>query len=249
MNCNFTLKHYERICSIIVKSQYKICFFNDNLDNLENILILRHDVDQSLDQSIEIAKIENKYNIKSTFFIWLRSPFYNVFEKKYSDLIYEIINLGHQIGLHFDESSYKMGNEIDLNNYIDKEVNIIKDFFNLDIFAISMHRPSKWILNNDIRFKKYINVYSKKYFEEFKYFSDSRRRWKEGCICKKINTNKYNKLHILIHPFWWIEKDIGFDERMSDFIKEKTYKTNSDLLDNISIYKKIFHNKNNLLEK
>ena len=238
MNCNFTLKHYEDICNIILKNQYKVCFFNDNLDNLENVLILRHDVDQSLDQSIKIAKIENKYNIKSTFFIWLRSPFYNIFEKKYSDIIYEIANLGHQIGLHFDESAYRIENEVDLNNYINKEANIIKGFFNIDIFAVSMHRPSKWILDNDIRFKKYINTYSKKYFEEFKYFSDSRRQWKEGCICNKININKYNKLHILIHPFWWIDKDISFNERMFDYIRDKVNKLETDLENNISVYKK-----------
>jgi len=201
-------------------------------------LILRHDIDQNLEQSIKIATIENKYNIKSTFFLLLRSPFYNVFEKKYSDIIYEIVNLGHQIGLHFDESLYKIENEIDLNKYVDKEVNTIKSFFSLDIYAISMHKPSKWILDSDIRFKKYINTYSKKYFEEFKYFSDSRRQWREGCICNKIDVKKYDKLHILIHPFWWVDKDINFNERMSDFIRDRVNKLETDLEDTISVYKK-----------
>jgi len=238
MICNFTLKHYEDICNIILKNQYKVCFFNDNLDNLENVLILRHDVDQSLDQSIKIAKIENKYNIKSTFFIWLRSPFYNIFEKKYSDIIYEIANLGHQIGLHFDESVYKIENEVDLNNYINKEANIIKSFFNIDIFAVSMHRPSKWLLNNDVKLDEYINTYEKRFFKDFKYFSDSRRQWKEGCICKKINTNNYNKLHVLIHPFWWVDENIDFNKRIFNFIKEKNQKIDLDLSNNIDIYKK-----------
>ena len=213
MTCNFTLKHYEEICNIIAKSQYKICFFNNCSPNFRNVLILRHDVDQSLEQSIEIAKIENKYNIKSTFFIWLCSPFYNVFEKKYSEIIYEIVNLGHQVGLHFDESVYKIENEIDLNNYVEEEILILKSFFKINIYAVSMHKPSKWILDNDIRFKKYINTYSKKYFKEFKYFSDSRRQWKEGCICNKIDVKKYSKLHILIHSFWWTESDISFNKR------------------------------------
>lgn len=238
MSCNFTLRHYEEICNLIAKSQYKICFFNNCSSDFRNILILRHDVDQSLEQSVKIAKVESKYYISSTFFIWLRSPFYNVFEKKYSDIIYEIINLGHQIGLHFDESAYKIENEIDLNSYIEKEIDILKSFFKMNIHAVSMHRPSKWILDNDIQLKKYINVYNKRYFKEFKYFSDSRRQWKEGCICKKINTNKYNKLHILIHPFWWVDKDTGFNERMSDFIRGKVNKLETDLENNISVYKK-----------
>ena len=238
MNCNFTLKHYEDICNIILKSQYKICFFNDDFDDLENLLILRHDIDQSLDQSIKIAKIENKYNIKSTFFIWLRSPFYNIFEKKYSDIIYEIASLGHQIGLHFDESSYIIKSEVDFNKFIEKEINLIQTYFNINIYAVSMHRPSKWILDNNIQLDNYINTYSKIYFKDFKYISDSRRQWKEGCICKKINTNKYNNLHILTHPFWWVNEDISFNERISDFIRNKVDKLETDLENNISVYKK-----------
>jgi len=238
MNCNFTLKHYEEICNIIAKSQYKVRFFNNCSSDFRNILILRHDVDLSLEQSIKLAKIENKYNMKSTFFIWLRSPFYNIFEKKYSDIIYEIISLGHQIGLHFDESSYIIKSEVDINKFIEKEINLIQTYFNINIYAVSMHRPSKWLLNNDVKLDKYINTYEKRFFKDFKYLSDSRRQWKEGCICNKININKYNKLHILIHPFWWVEKDIGFNERMSDFIRGKVNKLETDLENNISVYKK-----------
>ena len=238
MTCNFTLKHYEEICNIIAKSQYKVCFFNDCFLNFNNILVLRHDVDQSLEQSLKIAIIENRYDIKSTFFLWLKSPFYNIFEKKYTDIIYNIIKLGHQIGLHFDESAYKIESEIDLNKFIEKETSLIRNYFNINIHAVSMHRPSRWILNNNIKFNNYINAYGKEFFEEFKYFSDSRRQWKEGCICKKIKTNKYNKLHILIHPFWWIDKDISFNERMFDYIRDKANKLETDLENNISVYKK-----------
>lgn len=237
MTCNFILKHYEEICNIIAKSQYKVCFFNSWSSDFKNIFILRHDVDQSLEQSIKIAKIENNYNIKSTFFLWLRSPFYNIFEKKYSDIIYKISNLGHQIGLHFDENVYKIENEKNLNKFIEKEVNLIKTYFNINIYAISMHRPSKWLLNNDVKLDKYINTYEKRFFKDFKYFSDSRRQWKEGCICNKIDVKRYDKLHILIHPFWWVDKDINFNERMSDFIRDKVNKLEIDLENNISFYK------------
>lgn len=238
MICNFTLKHYEEICNMVAKSQYKVCFFNNCSSDFRDILILRHDVDLSLEQSIKLAKIENKYNIKSTFFIWLRSPFYNIFEKKYSDIIYEIISLGHQLGLHFDESTYKIENKTDLNNCIEKEINLIRNYFSINIYAVSMHRPSKCLLNNDIKLDKYINTYEKRFFKDFKYLSDSRRQWKEGCICNKININKYNKLHILIHPFWWTDKDINFNERMFDYIRDKANKLETDLENNISVYKK-----------
>jgi len=237
MFCNFTLKHYEEICNLIAKSQYKICFFNDCLD-YEKLIILRHDIDAGIDQSFKIAKIENEYNLKSTFFLWLRSPFYNIFEKKYTDIIYNIVKLGHQIDLHFDESVYKIENEKDLNKFVKREIKITEYYFYTNIYAVSMHRPSEWLLNNDIKLDKYINTYGKKFFKEFKYFSDSRRQWREGCICKKIDVNRYDKLHILIHPFWWVDKDISFNKRMADFIRDKVNKLETDLENNISVYKK-----------
>lgn len=92
MICNFTIKHYEEICNIIANSQYKVSFFNNCSSDFRNILILRHDVDQSLEQSLKIAIIENRYNIKSTFFLWLSSPFYNIFEKNIQILFTEYLN-------------------------------------------------------------------------------------------------------------------------------------------------------------
>ena len=245
MTCNFTLKHYGEICNIIAKSQYKVCFFNDCFLNFKNILVLRHDIDQSLEQSIKVATIENRYNVKSTFFLWLRSPFYNIFEKKYSDIIYEIISLGHQIGLHFDESVYKIENEKELNKFIKKEINLIKTYFDINIYAVSMHRPSKWLLNNDVKLNKYVNIYKKKFFKDFKYLSDSRRQWREGCICNKIDVNRFDKLHILIHPFWWVEKEINFNERIVSFIEERKNKIILDISGNIPRAKRLLNSYKN----
>jgi hypothetical protein len=62
-----------------------------------------------------------------------------------------------------------------------------------------MHKPSKKLLNSDVKLDKYINTYEKKFFRDLKYISDSRRTWKEGCVCKKLNPEIYPKLHLLIH--------------------------------------------------
>ncbi len=56
-----------------------------NFDKLyssgKRYLILRHDVDFSVDRALELAKIENNYGISSTYFFLLHSDFYNIFEK------------------------------------------------------------------------------------------------------------------------------------------------------------------------
>ncbi|WP_025641284.1 polysaccharide deacetylase family protein [Schnuerera ultunensis] len=108
MKCSFTNDHYEYICKLIKKSPYRSIFFNDRYSKGEKILLLRHDIDQSPEKSLTLAEIEKKHGVKSTYFIWLTSPFYNIFENHYSKILYEIMSLGHQIGLHFDERSYNV---------------------------------------------------------------------------------------------------------------------------------------------
>lgn len=240
MECGFTRDHYEEICKLISNSSYRCIFFNESYNEKERLLLLRHDVDQSLESSLELAKIEKENGLKSTYFIWLTSPFYNIFDKYYSSIILEILSLGHQIGLHFDERVYPIRDRQDLNNYVDLEVSLLEKYFNFIISAVSMHRPSKWILENDILLDNYINTYSTKYSEEFKYISDSRMEWKEKCICQIISEDKYNKLHILTHPMSWINKGDTLHQKIIQFIIKKTKKLDMELSNNISVYHRLF---------
>ena len=240
MECNFTMDHYEYICSLISNSLYRNICFDENYCKDEKVIIIRHDVDQSLETSLKMAEIENRYGIKSTYFIWLTSPFYNIFEKSYSKIIYKIIGLGHKIGLHFDESSYDIKKVRDLNNYINLESTIIENYFNIKLSVVSMHKPSKWILENDLELNYYINTYSKEYIDEFKYISDSRMEWREECICNTIQNNKYDKIHLLIHPFSWDFEGKTLREKAIEYIIYKLKKIDFDLSDNISVYKRFF---------
>ena len=86
MKCSFTKDHYEDICKLILNSSYRN-IFNEKHSEKEKVLLLRHDMDQSLEISLVLAKIEKSYGIKSTYFIWLTSPFYNIFEK-YMEISY-----------------------------------------------------------------------------------------------------------------------------------------------------------------
>ena len=53
-------------------------FFNEKIKNKFNI-ILRHDIDFDVDYALKMAKMENKLNIKSTYFFFLlKSNFYNI---------------------------------------------------------------------------------------------------------------------------------------------------------------------------
>ena len=189
----------------------------------------------------EIAKIENKYNIKSTYFIWLTSPFYNIFEVEYRDVITNIVNMGHEVGLHFDETAYQIKDLEDMKHYVFKEKFIIENYFDVKIKSVSFHRPSHIVLDNDVSLGELFNSYSKKFFDEYKYISDSRGMWREGCLCKLLENTAYSKIQVLIHPIWWRKTSKNNTEKLDEFLQLKQEKLDTDLANNITIYKKKFN--------
>lgn len=228
---DFTYKDYINLINLLKQKNYEFTDYN-SYKNIRKSVIFRHDVDNSLEKALEVARIEKENSVNSTFFVLLSTDFYNVFSKKSDSIIKEILNYGHKIGLHFDEKKYAIKSKEELENYIEFEKNILEVVFDIVVDAVSMHRPSKWILENDIQFKNVINSYSKEFLHQFKYLSDSRMYWRED-VLKIIESRQYEKLHILTHPIWYAEHRGDIKERVSDFVKGANKDRYYQMKDNI----------------
>ena len=117
----------------------------------------------------------------------------------------KIIENGGNIGLHFDETQYLISDEQDMKKFVQQEIEVLSDIVGIKVEAVSMHRPSKEILSSNIEFSNLINAYSEIFFQKMKYVSDSRRYWREN-VDEIIERGLYPRLHILTHPFWYMEK-------------------------------------------
>lgn len=173
-----------------------------------------------------MAQLENALGVKSTYFVLLTSEFYNVAAKKNRELLKKIYSLGHEIGLHFDEAGYENSSIDTLVAMALKEREILQNLLGISIIAISMHRPSKIILEKDVQFPSMVNSYSNVFFKEFKYISDSRMHWREN-IEEIIQSHRYHRLHILAHAFSYDKQNIGTREKLMNFIfyaNEERYK-------------------------
>lgn len=243
MKCDFSFEHYRNILELIKENGYNSTFYDENVEGKQ--IIIRHDVDLDLDAALEISKIESELGMKAVYFIWIGSPFYNIFENRYKNIIKEIIDGGHEIGLHYDETSHKCNSKEELIAYIDKESKILKTYFDIDIKTVSFHRPSSYILDSDLNCGKYINTYSNKFFKDFLYLSDSRGQWRNGCICSKLNKDSAEKIQFLTHPIWWKNRTLTNQERLKEFLQYKLNKMSDDISNNITIYDK----KNIVLEE
>lgn len=237
----FTYKSYKNMLDKLKNYNYNFCNYK-NYSNFEKCVILRHDVDNSLKNAVKFAYLEYKNNVQSTYFILLSTNFYNIFSKESRCMINEIKSMGHEIGLHFDEVKYDISNEEDLKKYAKKEMLIMSIELEMNIDAISMHRPSKWLLEKNIKFDNVVNSYEKIFFEQFKYLSDSRMDWRED-VLGIIESQLYNKLHILTHSFWYTEENLDITTRVIEFIKNADKERYYYLKDNIRDLEKIISDK------
>jgi len=131
-----------------------------------------------------------------------------------------------------DEANYSIETKENLVHYVQKEISIMSQGLGMEIKTVSMHRPSKWVLEADVRFNTVVNSYGKEFFNEFKYLSDSRMHWRED-VYQIIVSNAYERLHILTHPIWYGTKESTMQEQLKDFIRVQKYNCYDAMRDNI----------------
>lgn len=227
----FTYDSYKDLLNMARQYNYDFGSFTNY--NYKRCVILRHDIDFSLDKAKIFAEIEYEMGIKATYFFLLATDLYNIASKQGTDIVNEIKGMGHIVGLHFDTAKYGITDNIEeLLRKLDKEKAIFNTIFDMRIDCVAMHRPSPFILENDLDFNGLANPYSKLFFKEFKYVSDSRRNWRDDPE-EAIKCGKYNCIQILTHPLWYSKEEHSATDVLRDFVCLATRERYNSLNNNI----------------
>lgn len=225
---NFTFNEYKKLIDTLRRQGYEITNYHD-YKNIKNPCILRHDVDYSLEKSDIFAAFENSIEVKSTYFVLISSDFYNLLSKNNIKLLYHIKEMGHEIGLHFDEVKYGSLTSGEMIQKIKEESEVLSQIIGDKIKTVSMHRPSKWVLDADLKISGIVNSYGTDFFHDFKYLSDSRMRWRED-VMKYVEEKTFPKLHILTHAFWYSDENKSMYDVLDSFL-ESSRKDRYKILD------------------
>ncbi len=202
----FNMGGYSGFLETALRSGYKFIAFNEKDEFSDSkFCLLRHDIDADLNAALQMAKAEQALGIKSTYFLMLRSPVYNIFGRANNDFVEQIISLGHEIGLHYDEGYYPKDSN-DLNVLVNREAEIMNLAFGKKIKVVSFHQPGEQVLNNSIQLTNFLNTYDKKEFEDIFYLSDSNMVWKGETPWELFSKATHPKVQLLIHPMWWVGK-------------------------------------------
>jgi hypothetical protein len=179
LGCGFDLAHYRELLDAARAGGYRFAFFDR--PPAAGDLLLRHDVDLSLDAAVRMAELEAETGVAATYFLMTRSVFYNLSSSEGERAIERVRDLGHRVGLH------AVHPHIDLDERFDA--------------VLAWHNPEPDYMSEPV--DGVVNVMQAPYFAPDRYRSDSNQRWRHGCPHEDLAAGRFESLQLLVHPEIW----------------------------------------------
>lgn len=228
---DFGKNSFLKVLSVLKENQYRFISFCDVIDSIsgdEKVCLMRHDVDISMDYAVELAKLEYTQGVRACYFVMLRSPLYNLFSRHNAAMLKRLISLGHEIGLHFDARCPPSPGK-SLESELTLELDILSQLTGKPVFAFSYHQPNDEIIQKKLVLSGVINTYNSDQLLGFKYISDSNREWREMTPIQLAESGM-KRIHILLHPIWWICQHRSICECWDSAISNNFYSEQTQLL-------------------
>jgi len=194
MNCTFDLAHYRELVRAAQFGGYQFAGF-DRAPQAGDV-ILRHDVDLSLDAALAVAEVEAEEEAWSTWFLMTRSVFYNLASTEGERTIERLRELGHRVALH---AVYP---HVDLDERFDP--------------VVAWHNPDPEFMRGDTHGA--VNVMSEPFFDPDHYRSDSNQHWRHGCPHEQLAGGEFEWLQLLTHPEIWAFDGTTMRESMESML-------------------------------
>ncbi len=194
MTCDFTFDHYRELLRTARTGGYRWAGFDEEPEPGD--LILRHDVDLSLDAALAMAEVEADEGAWSTYFLMTRSIFYNLASPEGERTIGRLRELGHRVGHH------ALWPHVDLDQRFDR--------------VVAWHNPEDEWMQTDLHGP--VNVMRPPYFDRDHYRSDSNQHWRHGCPHGELAQGTFVWLQLVTHPEIWAYDGATMRETMESFL-------------------------------
>ena len=194
MSCAFDLAHYRELLDAARDGGYRWAGFDAPPE--PGVVILRHDVDLSLEAALRMAELEADAGAWSTWFLMTRSVFYNLASKDGVRAIERLRELGHRVAHH------AVWPDVDLDARFDP--------------VVAWHNPDPEYMTAPVA--NAVNVMSEPWFDPGHYRSDSNQHWRHGCPHEQLARADFEWLQLLIHPEIWAYDGATMGETMRSFL-------------------------------
>jgi len=180
MSCAFDLAHYAEIVAAAQAGGYRFAHFEGA--PAEGTVILRHDVDLSLDAAVRMAELEHDAGATATYFLMTESVFYNLVSSEGVAAIERLRALDHRVALHAVYPNAPHDRRFDP--------------------VVAWHNPDPDYMRAPLADGR-INVMQEPWFDPATYRSDSNQSWRSGCPHDELRAGAFPWLQLLTHPEIW----------------------------------------------
>jgi hypothetical protein len=177
VSCAFDLAHYREIVEAAQAGGYRFAHFDDAPS--EGSVILRHDVDLSLDAAVRMAELENDADAAATYFLMTESVFYNLDSSEGTAAIERLRELGHRVAQHAVYPNAPMDGRFDP--------------------VVAWHNPDPEYMREPV--EGFVNVMEAPWADVYR--SDSNQHWRQGCPHEELRAGAFERLQLLTHPEIW----------------------------------------------
>jgi hypothetical protein len=197
VSCSFDLAHYGELLDAAQAGGYRFATFEAEPEPGD--VLLRHDVDLSLEAALELARLEHERSARATYFLMTESVFYNLDSTQGRETTRELRSLGHAVGLHAVHPRASRDDRFDA--------------------VVAWHNPDPEYVHEPV--SGFVNVMQPPWFTKGKYRSDSNQHWREGCPHEELRTGAFEWLQLLTHPEIWVYEGGTMRETMHAMLDEK----------------------------
>jgi hypothetical protein len=178
MTCGFDLVHYRELLEAAQSGGYRFTFFDRPPE--AGTVILRHDLDLSLDAALTMAEVEAEAGAAATYFLMTRSEFYNLDSASGRSAVERLRELGHRVGLH------AVWPHVDRDDRFDP--------------VLAWHNPDPEYMREPV--DGFVNVMESPWADVYR--SDSNQHWRQGCPHEELAAGRFERLQLLTHPEIWV---------------------------------------------
>jgi hypothetical protein len=196
MSCPFDLDHYRELLDAAPAGGYRWATFES--EPAAGDLLLRHDVDLSLEAALQLARVEHDAGARATYFLMTESVFYNLDSAAGRDALRELRDLGHAVGLHAVYPRAARDDRFDA--------------------VVAWHNPDPAYVHEPV--SGFVNVMQPPWFTKGKYRSDSNQHWREGCPHDELRAGRFEWLQLLTHPEIWVYDGDTMRDTMTSMLDE-----------------------------
>lgn len=209
---DFSFESYTTTLGAYREAGYAITSFREYLEAPQTKhMILRHDIDNSIEQAHRIAVLNAEQGASATFFLRVHARGYNLLSLPSLQIVHEMESLGHEVQLHLEGglNEWLGGENI---AWADRQRAAFEAAVGRPLGGFSSHEPARMggiefaneLLEHWFDSVQY-HAYEERFFTpQMKYLSDSSGRWREGHFAEWLGREPL--MQVLVHPFWWFSR-------------------------------------------